>query len=310
MAAVSAAALIGQRSLEQHVVLGDPEHRFVGGQRKRRRRCRPQCAVGIGAGDGGRVPTCQQIVPAGQRSRAAHQAKETVVAVQWIEQRCAEEAGPSGRAPLRVAVQDLDAPVTREAPPCPSEVLAWALRMGREGQAVQIVEVAQGIEAVARKAVGRCRQADRQQMALVVRDLRADDGQDAGVAVALPGLAGETVVVGDDDKVESGSGGGRLDVRDRATAIRMGRMDVGHAGHSDEPVRHGRGGNPQRMPRNDAPHQQCAGEQEDDREPARGCSAGHGCGGVRAGAETGSGVAPAWSSTRSCGGFPRAPRGA
>ena len=57
--------------------------------------------------------------------------------------------------------------------------------MGREGQSAQIVEVAQRLEAVTRESVGRGRQANRQKMALVVRDLGADNGQDAGLAVPL-----------------------------------------------------------------------------------------------------------------------------
>ena len=243
----------GQRPVEQHVVAGEAEDGRVGRERDRHLARHRRALMGVGSHQPRHRTPAEHGVPAGQRVRGVGQAAdERVRRVERIGRGHAEEPGPSRRAPLAVAVQQLDPPRPGQVPARPPEVGARAHRMRREGEAPKVANVLEPIGRVAGEAEDGIGDAEGQDVPRGRRQLGADDHEHT-VAVALVRLGVQRVVVGDRNEPEARRLGRGHDVHGRAAAVGKARMDVDGAADPLVAVGGGRAlegiGPPQRHPR-------------------------------------------------------------
>ena len=155
--------------------------------------------------------------------------------VQGIERERTHQPHPSRRAPLAVAVDDLDSPGSRQVPARPLEVGARRSGMGREGRAAQRLDVVEGVARVPREAEDGVVHAEAQHVTRGRGDLRPHDDEHA-VVVALPFLRVQVVVVGDHDELQPGRACGRDHLVRSGRPVRQRGVHMDDPGHPLVPV--------------------------------------------------------------------------
>jgi hypothetical protein len=231
----------------------------------------------VRARDGRRRPAREQRVPARERFRGRSQAaQQRVLVVEGIERERARQAHPSRRAPLAVAVDDLESPGSGQIPARPLEVGARRSGVGGEGGAVERLDVIQGVPRIAREPEDGVLDAQAHYVAGGSGDLRPHDDEEA-VVVALPLLRVQVVVVGDHDEVEAGRARGRDHLVGSGRPVGQRGVHMDDSGHALVPVMRLLPRHRQRLPPHDVDRAREDGEENGGEDDRAGTPARHEC---------------------------------
>ena len=214
-----------ERGVEQDVV---PEHAEQVVVRRK--------AMGVDAGDPGRVAPAQQRVPSRDRLAGAVETPcDGPGGGERIDDEPAEQGRPGRPPPQTVGIEHFQSPRAAELPAAPRELGARAGGVGGERRSAEVVHVVEGVAGVDAGGKGERAHAEAEEMPLMHRDLGPHQHQHP---VPIPGeRAGRVgVVVGDDDERRPRLAGRPRDLRGGARAVGQRGVDVRDAGDPHPPV--------------------------------------------------------------------------